>query len=94
MRFSNFSESVIIVFIDFWNSYFFHTLFFDFFSSFPYRYAFISSKNMKKTPVLFDLWNEQKKTIEFSHQSKRDARIGEFWWYREGVNIGNEISKD
>ena len=49
---------------------------------------------MKKTGELFDTWNEKKKDIEFMSRKKIDARVGEFRWYREGVNIGNEISKD
>lgn len=49
---------------------------------------------MKKTVQLFDAWNEQKKRIEFGNWKSIDARVGEFWWYWEGVNVGNEISKD
>jgi mRNA-degrading endonuclease toxin of MazEF toxin-antitoxin module len=49
---------------------------------------------MKKTIKLFDLWNEQKKNIEFWKSTIIDARVWEFWWYWEGVNVWNEISKD
>ena len=49
---------------------------------------------MRKTVELFDTWNEKKKDIEFRTHTKVDARVGEFRWYREGINIGNEISKD
>ncbi len=49
---------------------------------------------MKKTPELFDARNEHKKRIEFGTKNTIDARVGEFWWYWEGVNVGNEISKD
>jgi hypothetical protein len=30
---------------------------------------------MKKTPELFDAWNEQKKRIEFGSKSLIDARV-------------------
>jgi len=49
---------------------------------------------MQKTPEVFDARNEQKKKIEFLATQSSNGRIGEFWRYREGVNIGNEISKD
>lgn len=49
---------------------------------------------MKKTPELFDQWNEKKKNIEFSRYNSSDIKIWEFWWYYVGMNIGNEISKD
>lgn len=49
---------------------------------------------MKKIPELFDQWNEQKKRIEFETKNTIDARVGEFWRYWEGINVGNEISKD
>lgn len=49
---------------------------------------------MKKTTDLFDLWSEQKKKIEFWKSIIIDARVWEFWWYWEGVNVWNEISKD
>jgi mRNA-degrading endonuclease toxin of MazEF toxin-antitoxin module len=50
---------------------------------------------MKKTPELFDQWNEQKKRIEFGVRTiEKIADIWEFWWYSEGINVGNEISKD
>lgn len=50
---------------------------------------------MYKTTEKFDLWNTQKKKIEFTKNiSTKDVCVGEFRWYREGMNIGNEISKD
>lgn len=50
---------------------------------------------MNKTPELFDQRNDKKKEVEFVLSKKKlQARIGEFWRYREWVNIGNEISKD
>ncbi len=49
---------------------------------------------MKKTPVLFDQWNEKKKDIEFNKWDHTDIKVWEFWWYYVGMNIGNEISKD
>lgn len=49
---------------------------------------------MNKTLELFDLWNEQKKKIEFWKSTIIDARVWEFWWYWERVNVWNEISKD
>lgn len=49
---------------------------------------------MKKTPDLFDTWNDQKKHIEFISSDQKNFRIGEIWWYWEGINIGDEISKD
>jgi len=49
---------------------------------------------MKKTPELFDAWNEKKKQIEFSPFDKKDIKVGEFWWYYVGVHVGNEMSKD
>ncbi|MFA7284429.1 MAG: type II toxin-antitoxin system PemK/MazF family toxin [Candidatus Absconditabacterales bacterium] len=48
---------------------------------------------MQKTPALFDKRNERKKSLEFVARAQT-ADAGEFWWYREGVNVGNEISKD
>lgn len=49
---------------------------------------------MEKTRELFDIWNENKKKIEFQSSKKHIARVGEFWRYREWINLGNEISKD
>lgn len=49
---------------------------------------------MKKTPALYNQRIEKKIEIEFSDCEKKDAKVGEFWRYREGMNIGNEISKD
>lgn len=49
---------------------------------------------MKKTEILFDIWNEKKKNIEFVSRKSLNVRAWEFWRYREGVNVGNEISKD
>lgn len=51
-------------------------------------------KKMEKTKELFDIWNENKKQIEFQNNKRRTARVGEFWRYREWINLGNEISKD
>lgn len=49
---------------------------------------------MIKTIEIFDHRNEQKKTLEFLNKNTLDIKSGEFWWYYEGVNIWNEISKD
>jgi len=49
---------------------------------------------MEKTRELFDIWNENKKQIEFQNNKKHTARVGEFWRYREWMNVWNEISKD
>lgn len=49
---------------------------------------------MKKTPELFDQWNEKKKDIEFCSTHTHDVRIWDYRRYREWVNIWNEISKD
>ena len=41
---------------------------------------------MQKTSELFDQWNEIKKKIEFGSNSL-DIKVGDFYRYREGVNI-------
>lgn len=48
---------------------------------------------MNKTPELFNQRNKKKKEIEFSVNKRKSGDVWEFWWYREGVNIWNEISK-
>ncbi len=50
---------------------------------------------MIKTLELYDIWNEEKKKVQFS-KKKRGKRIlrGEIWIAKIGMNIGNEISKD
>ena len=52
-----------------------------------------SSLIMHKTPEKFDLRNIKAKEIEFS-QYNHKADVWEIWRYYEGINIGNEISKD
>lgn len=49
---------------------------------------------MKKTPEKFDLRNQKVKELEFSDEPEKDIKIGEFWRYYDGMNIGNEIGKD
>lgn len=49
---------------------------------------------MKKTPELFDQSNEEMKLVEFHGWPLPQVSVGEFWWYFEGINIGQEISKD
>jgi hypothetical protein len=50
---------------------------------------------MHKNTELYDIWNEEKKKIQFS-KKKRGKRVlrGEIWIAKIGVNLGNEISKD
>lgn len=50
---------------------------------------------MIKTPEIYDIWNEEKKKIQFS-KKKRGKRVirGEIWIAKIGVNIGSELSKD
>lgn len=57
---------------------------------------FICCGIMQKTEKMYDLRNQRKKSIEFWSKMKRrrDRRKGEFWRYFEGMNIGNEISKN
>ncbi len=49
---------------------------------------------MQNTEELLDLWNIQKKNIEFTSVIKKMPIVWEFWWYFEWVNIGSEISKN
>jgi len=49
---------------------------------------------MKKTPHLFDSSNEKIKDIEFCQWKLPEVQIWDFRWYFEGVNVGQEISKD
>lgn len=49
---------------------------------------------MKKTADIFDLRNKQIKQIEFANNSHLYVTKWEFWRYRDGINIGAELSKD
>ena len=49
---------------------------------------------MKKTAEEFRNWIEKKIEIEFLEDQENSIEVGQFWWYYEGMNIGNEISKD
>lgn len=49
---------------------------------------------MQKILELFDLWNEQKKKIEFYSNDNLSVDVWEIRWYFEWVNIGHELSKD
>lgn len=48
---------------------------------------------MQKTEELFHKRTEQKIVCEYSW-SNNSLEVGQFWRYYDGVNIGNEISKD
>jgi mRNA-degrading endonuclease toxin of MazEF toxin-antitoxin module len=48
---------------------------------------------MRKTSALFHQRIETKIMCE-SWKHDFDVKVGEFWWYYEWINIGNEISKD
>ena len=49
---------------------------------------------MNKYPERFDKWNEEKKYIEFHKHSPVRVETWELWRYKEGINIGHELSKD
>ncbi|MDD3262218.1 MAG: type II toxin-antitoxin system PemK/MazF family toxin [Candidatus Absconditabacteria bacterium] len=48
---------------------------------------------MKKTDVIFDLWNGKKKNIE-KETSKKIVKKRQIRLYYVGINVGNEESKD
>ncbi len=49
---------------------------------------------MEKTENLFDEWNKEKIFIELNNKIKRNAKNGEIWLAKIGINIWWEISKD
>ena len=49
---------------------------------------------MKKTTEKFREWIEKKIEVEFTQNDKNLPDVWEFWRYYEGMNVGNEISKD
>ncbi len=49
---------------------------------------------MKKTKEEFDLWNEEKKKLEFSSSKIKKVKRWEIWLAKIWINIGSEISKD
>lgn len=57
-------------------------------------FAFLYIRVMQKTPEKYDLWNEKSKALEFSDTEIYECRVGQVLRYYEGMNIGNEISKD
>ncbi len=59
-------------------------------------YTFTSSKSrqMHKTPELFDGRWEKKKSLEFRDNPSFLVDVWSIWRYYEWVNIWNEISKD
>lgn len=48
---------------------------------------------MKKTPQLYDAWNECKKEVAI-YGEPQNVQVGQVWRYYNGVNIGSELSKD
>jgi mRNA-degrading endonuclease toxin of MazEF toxin-antitoxin module len=49
---------------------------------------------MQKTPETFNEWNNKAQEIEFLQTNESESRVWQVLWYYEGINIGNEISKD
>ena len=50
---------------------------------------------MQKTIEKFKERFDKKISIEFfDKQNTNSVEVWQFWWYYEGMNIGNEISKD
>lgn len=49
---------------------------------------------MKKTTEKFRERIEKKIKVEFNDDNTNSPDVWEFWWYYEGMNVWNEISKD
>lgn len=49
---------------------------------------------MKKTDLEFDLWNKEKKFIEFFKKKNKIVKIWEIWIAKIWINLWSEISKD
>lgn len=49
---------------------------------------------MEKTKELFDLWNKQKKFVEFYKNKSKPVKIWEIWMTKVWINVWSEISKD